>query len=275
MRKLTAATVIMGALVLAGELGVSAINPTVLLVDRGLPTGHLNNDAGSLRSNVAWADWEPSIDPTTGYPAEYWLPGDDFAIPLSGKYNITTIRVWVVGDVPDGKKGNPRVTLWGGTSTSGISRISTTYSVTPVSYTDPGISLYQGSSGNYFNINQVDFKVNIVVNGLEAFNFFVDAPWTAYSGGGWVNAFLHASNRLLSVSPQNGADDWFSYLHRTGAITVGIENWNSQTGAGTECAPDSCPGWDKPSDANVQVFGAVQVPGKGHGHRGHGGAWHD
>jgi hypothetical protein len=231
-------------------LQATALAQSTMLVDRGLPTSNLNNAAGTNRSNVSWADFETSSPPT-----EYWLPGDDFSISASGKYKIDTIRVWIVGDVPGGKgkDGKTHLTLWGGTVDKGVDAISHDYSVTPVMYTD-GTS-YQGSSGAFYPINQVDFKVNVDLTDGQSFAFFIDGPWQPGSGG-YENAFLHASNRLLSGSPQQGANDWFLWLHRKAGTTLSIDTWNSGTGAGTLCAPDSpCPGWDKASDGNVQVFG--------------------
>jgi hypothetical protein len=115
------AAVSIGVLLLASAIGIFAAEKTTMLFDRGLPTANLNWAAGGNMSNVAWADSEMSIDPKTGYPMEYWVPGDDFKIAQPGKYRIKTIRVWIVGDVPDGKghKGGhsnkTHLTLWGGT----------------------------------------------------------------------------------------------------------------------------------------------------------------
>jgi len=267
MRKLIAVMVIVAASLLWCADGVSAGDKTKLLFDRGLPTANYNN-TGLVRSNVAWADAEPSIDPKTGYPAEYWLPGDDFIIQQPGEYRIKTIRVWITGDVPDGDgkdegehKGHhgAHLTLWGGTYSSGIGPISTTYSVTPVAYANG--EGYLGNSGAIRQINQVDFKVHVDLSGGEAFTFFVDGPWTPAnipSLPGWlVNPFLHASDRVTSGVVQPGANDWFLWLHRNDQGTVGVENWNAKTGAGTLCAPSSCAGDSHPSDANVQVFGEM------------------
>jgi hypothetical protein len=269
MRRLVAVAVTAGAVFLCA-LGASAGERRTLLVDRGLPAGYLNNVAGADRSNVAWADWEPSLNPATRYPAEYWLPGDDFTIPGPGQYKIRTIRVWIVGnDAPDcdGRNdGEHRrdqrdgLMLWGGTYTSGIGPVSIRCSVTSVTYADG--ATYQGNSGAMIRISQVDFTVDVDLRGGETFTFFVDGPWALYNpnntAGGWVNAFLHASNRLKSVAAQAGANDWLLFLHRKNRVTVGVETWNSETGAGTQCGPVPCPGWDKPSDANVQVFGEAR-----------------
>lgn len=246
-----------GFLLLCATIALAADPPTTVLFDRSLPTSNLNNAAGSNRSNVAWADYELTINPSTGYPSEYWVPGDDFTLAQPGKYDITTITVWIVGNVP-AKKSPDHLTLWGGTVSTGVTQISHNYTVTSVTYIDG--TTYQGSTG-FSPINQVDFQVDSIVKGGEAFDFFVDQPYVP-SGGGYINAFLHASNRNLSSSPPAPAgvyNDWFLWLHHKNGVTSSIDFWNSQTGAGTYCPPDNpCPGWDKPSDANVRVLGVVK-----------------
>ncbi len=253
MKKLTLVSA--GALFLASAFGVFAGDKNTILVDRGLPTANLNNGAGPDRSNVAWADNESSSTPT-----EYWLPGDSFQIPKPGIYGITSIRVWIVGGSTDG------LTLWGGVDGSTIVPISTTYTVTSVSYANG--QTYQGGGGSPYPIYQVDFTVNLNLMGGQTFDFFVDGPWASYEGGlYYVNSFLHASNKDLSGSLQQGSDDWFLWLDRSGSGNV-VETWNSETGDGTAWmawglpGPASAAGWDKPSDANVQVFGHQGI-GKG------------
>jgi len=270
MRRLVAVVVSVGALVLGSALAASAGEKHKVLFDRGLPATNLNNPADTNRSNVAWADWEQSVNPRTGQPSEYWLPGDDFTIPQRGRYKVRTIRVWVVGEVPGGEgehRGDreEQFTLWGGTYATGITPISARYSVTPINYPNTTEG-YQGRSGLYRQINQIDFHVDVDLSGGETFTFFVEGPWTNYdpsnpTTGGVVNAFLHASNRLMSSAPPRLGvfNDWFLFLHRNAEGTVGVETWNSKTGEGTQCPPESpsfpCLGWDKPSDANVQVLG--------------------
>jgi hypothetical protein len=261
MKKMTLVSICL--LLLASATGIFAFETTTILFDRGLPTANLNNIAGVDRSNVAWADFESSIDPKTKYPVEYWVPGDDFTISKPGKYEIRTIRVWIVGDeiapsltTVQNTGGQTRLTLWGGTVSSGIKAISNKYSLTPVAYGN--FTGYQGNSELFRQIYQVDFCVAFDLNGGETFSFFVDGPWKPVSGG-YVNVYLHASNRLLSGFEQEGANDWFLWLHREGQITGGIDFWDSGTGEGTLCLPDApCPGWDKASDANVQVFGKIK-----------------
>ncbi len=67
---------------------------SVQLFDRGLPTDNLNNDAGSNRSNVEWADNE------TLATDAFYLPGDDFTLSGSGTYIVDTIRVWSTTNDP-------------------------------------------------------------------------------------------------------------------------------------------------------------------------------
>jgi hypothetical protein len=266
MKKLILVSI--GVLLLALATGVFAGETTTMLFDRGLPTAN-QNAADASRSNIAWADNETSIDPKTGYPVEYWVAGDDFTISHPGKYKIRTIRVWIVGSVPDiggaPDKGEKReknhLTLWGGTVSKGVGQISHNYTVTPVTYSN-GES-YVGSLGRTTQINQIDFDVDFDLQGGETFTFFVDGPWVLFDPihptQGYVNASLHASNRKLSGSLQEGANDWLLWLHRKDGATLSIDTYNSKTGEGTLCPPDNpCPGWDKPSDGNVQVFGQIK-----------------
>lgn len=87
--------------------GIHSAFASSMLIDRGLPTAHLNDASGSDRSNVAWA-----LNNASGG----WAVGDDFSINGSGSYRINTLRLWVVGEAT----GEPRAyaetsfTLWGG-----------------------------------------------------------------------------------------------------------------------------------------------------------------
>lgn len=209
-----------------------------LLVDRGLPTANLNNAAGANRSNVAWADSEGSATPT-----EYWLPGDDFTISGSGNYHVSTIRVWAVGS-------NTGFSLLGGLSGGTMSTLSSSFAATNVTYANS--EDYQKTDGSTASIYQIDFSVNLDLAAGQTFDFFVDGPWISRSTY-FVNTSLHASNAALSGSTQQGADDAFQWLHVNGA-TQTVESWYSGTGAGTA---GFSAGWDKNSDANVQVFGAA------------------
>ncbi len=213
----------------------------ITLVDRGLPTINLNNAAGNDRSNVAWADYE-----TSQTPSDYWVPGDSFSIGNSGNYNVTDIRVWVVGNATTG------LSLLGGLSGSSISTtpIGTSYTVTPVTYADG--SIYQGSAGGYSPISQIDFSVNLALSGGQVFDFFVNSPYVTSYGAGYVDSFLHASNAGLSGSTQDGSDGTYLFLDVNGSGTTVEPPEDSAT--------DTT--WDKSSDINVQVLGS-SVPDTG------------
>lgn len=220
------------ALALAGLAGVTSAN-AALLFDRGLPTANVNT-ADSSQSNVRWADWEQNAtDP-------FYLPGDDFTLAGSGAYNVNTIRVW--------STDNTGLSLLGGLAGGSIALQSSGFAATQVTYANG--QGYQDSSGAFNTLYQIDFNVNIALNGGQAYQFFLDGPAIAWSGGGYRNDFLLASNAALSGSTQQGADDTFLWLAPGGTA----ETWFSGTGGGTSGAG---PAWDKNTDANVQVFGTT------------------
>jgi hypothetical protein len=209
-----------------------------LLVDRGLPTANLNNAAGANRANVAWADNEPTG--TTPY-----APGDSFSIGGSGNYIVSDIRVWEVGGSTTG------LSLLGGFGSGSITSLSSSYTAQSVTYGDG--STYQGSSGGFLSIYQLDFAVNIPLNGSQTLDFFLNGPSTADTvNGGYDSLFLHASNAGLSGSPQQGSDGVFLFYDPTSGNVL---TWGSGTGAGTY--DPGVAGWDKDSDGNVQVFGSA------------------
>lgn len=244
---------------IAAVLVVAALQPAAatLIVDRGLPTANLNSSAGSNRSNVAW-DFNPP---------ETYISGDDFSLPTLGAsgaaWKIDKIRVWAIAgnaaDVPPFELGDryntislflgtdgPTGTIINRAKTASINAGAHTTDnpdivITPVTY-NSGVS-YQGSSGDFIQIWQIDF------NNLGLFNpgelmFGVDATGT---GKNWFN---HASNAALSGSPQEGADNqmrWYTGSASDTSITFG-GFWDSNGY-----------GWDKSSDHNIQVF-ATTVP---------------
>lgn len=210
---------ILGSLLACVVLGTPVLGDFVVF-DRGLPTANLNNAAGANRSNVAWADGSPT----------FWLPGDDFVLAGSGSYAVTKIRVWSVTD-------SLNLSLRGGTGGS-ISTWSTSYTATPVTYVNS--ATYQGTSGTFRNLYQLDFDVNLTLTGGTNYDFFLDSPLL---DSGSRTAFLHASNAGLSGSTQQGADDTFKW-YDVGLSTV--STWQSLGN-----------GWDKNSDGNVQVFAAI------------------
>ena len=234
----------------------AALHADNLVVDRGLPAANLNDAAGSNRSNVAWGDYSP-------YNGLNWAMGDDFTINAAGKFSIKDLRVWIVTS-----DSQPIDSMWsdlrlfGGPTgpVSGIQQLSQVSTdgtdpnvkFTPVTYADG--TRYQGSSGGFINIYQVDFLLNWGVDGLTNYSFFVGDTPTAlnkslYPPG--VSPFLSASNAALGGAPHQGSDD---FLHDIGWDATGVtiyESWKSSDVDG---------GWDKASDINVQVF-ATPEPG--------------
>jgi hypothetical protein len=210
-----------------------------LLFDRGLPTALLNTDP--IQSNVAWADNEYSQTPT-----EFWLPGDDFSLTGALPYKIDKVRLWAIFEPPSGATS---LTLWGGPQGGTISPISSSFTATPVTYST-GQGYWSRRLSTYLQIYQIDFSVNWTVNPGTTNQFFLDGPWSAREDY-YVNPYLHASNKDLSGSTQEGSDDFFLWLHnKNGVLTV--ETWNALTGAGTSGFPS---GDNKASDANVQIYG--------------------
>jgi hypothetical protein len=199
---------------------------SITLVDRGLPTANLNNAAGANRSNVAWAF-------STYTSANYWLVGDTFTNTSASTWYIDTITMWTVGNTET-------AILRGGTDTSTIGII------TDATY--PGATLeklYQGSSGSYITMHQIDFKVNVTLAAGQTYYFFLDGSGAE---AGIVVPFAHASNAALSGSNQEGADDLMLFAHVLDGV-VATDSVGTWTSLGD--------GWDKASDLNVVVKGTV------------------
>jgi hypothetical protein len=206
-----------------------------LVFDRGLPTANLNNAAAANRSNVVWSDIET-------LPETPWLPGDDFTLPGTGGYTVTTIRVWSTNNIG--------LSLRGGVAGGPISVLSTTFTATPVTYANS--QGYERSVGGFLQLYQVDFTVNIAVNGGVTYQYFLDGPAVAQSTpGDFAGATLHASNAAVSGSTQQGAEGTFLFLANDGTVRT----WNAMTGGGTYCP--GCVGFNKVTDGNVQVFGTA------------------
>jgi hypothetical protein len=223
-----------------------------LLVDRGLPTANLNNIADVNRSNVSWA--EPDLN---------LFDGDTFTVTGASTWKVDTIRLWFVGynannntNLTDDKYLGDfynNLSLYVGTGgalnrvslasfTSGTDTTSNPDVVgTRVQY-NGGLD-YQGGSGSYWTIVQLDFN-----------NLNLDfAPGTTVQFGMYTDndyAYSHASNAALSVSPQDQADGLFSRFVLDSPTTAHfLEALDSN---GNEL-------WNKSTDINVQVFGE-QVP---------------
>jgi len=224
---------VLGSALFAGSHLAAA---QVLVFDRGLPTENLNNAAGADQSNVEWADVET-------LPETPWLPGDDFTLAGTGSYVVTTIRVW--------STDSAGLSLRGGVAGEPIGVIAGTYTATPVTYVNS--ESYQTGAGDFLTLYQIDFDVDIPLEGGVTYQYFLDGPATA-SGTDFMGARLHASNAALSGSTQMGADDTFLFLGNDGTVYT----WNAMTGDGTYCP--GCIGWNKTSDGNVQVFGQPTAP---------------
>jgi len=225
------------------------------IVDRGLPDANLNNAAGANRSNVAW-----------GFGADF-VSGDDFALPAlpaSKAWRIDRITTWAVAGAPDGSFAlgdrYSTIALFLGADQGGgsvISRVASAnltgnssdnpnVAVTPVQYpNNPGVD-YQGSSGAFIQMWQIDF----FDLGVFSTSDFLFAPHGVGSPDDPPIWFNHASNAALSGTTQDGSDDsyrWFSGNATDASLTFG------------DFLDSDGTGWDKSSDINVQVW-ASQVP---------------
>lgn len=220
------------ALALAAMFSGAAL-ASPMLVDRGLPTANLNNVAGIDRSNVAWAF-------TLYTSPDYWLVGDTFTNTSTQSWIIDTIRLWTVGRTDS-------AVLRGGIDGSTIGVIS------DATYADPSSSLYQGSSGSYIPMHQIDFAVNITLLAGQTYDFFLDGSGSAAANQGTYVPFVHASNAARSGAMQQGSDDLMLYSNVLSGVVdpLSVGAWSSS---------DPGMGWDKPSDVNVQVFGRVPEP---------------
>ena len=211
------------ALVFASLARIPSAYADTILVDRGLPVANLNNIAGGSRSNVAWTEG--------GYVSgDYWLIGDTFTNTSSQDWNINNIELWTVGQTST-------ATLWGGVDGFPIGVVSNAGSITPTTYAG-GIS-YQGTSGAFTTLNQIDFSTNFTLGAGQTYEFFFDG-----TGGAYVVPFVSASNAALSGSPQDGADDSMLEAHILGGSVDSTDAWTSNGN-----------GWDKASDVNVVVRG--------------------
>ena len=235
MKKLFGLLMVVG--MVAGGSGIASASP-VMLFDRGLPTANLNNAAGANRSNVEWAFF---ADPST--PADRYLVGDDFTIGGAGNYLVSTLRVW--------SSSSTDLSLWFGPEGGSIVHLIGAPTVTAVTYANG--SGYQGNSGNFGQLFQIDFSLDQVLSGTTTYQFFLDGPMEPAGGAPPYtdinNAFLHSSNAALSGSTQQLADNLMLYGGSLGTGTPDIGTWS----------PLADGAWDKTSDANVQIFGE-QVP---------------
>jgi hypothetical protein len=96
--------------------------------------------------------------------------------------------------------------------------------------------------GTFYQLFQIDFAVNILLAPGQTYSFFLDGNDPSYP----PYIFVEASNRALSGSPQDGADDVMLRADVIGSVLGNVQTWTSLGD-----------GWDKASDVNVQVIGTV------------------
>lgn len=228
MKNLVAKTMTCLVVVLAGAAGADPI-----IFDRGLPTANLNNASGANRSNVAWGDVDP------------YLVGDTFNLSGTSAYTIDDFTVWYINSTTyPVDEATANFSLYVGSSTAApLTDVSTSWTTSTVQY-QGGLD-YQGTSGSFLTITQLTFtNLGLTVSGNTNYYFTVAALDS--SSNLIAPLFLHSSNAPLSGSTQQGANGLFSgFLYNNGAVTWDYD-WNSAGG-----------GWDKSSDVNVQITGAV------------------
>jgi len=252
------ATFAAAGLALALSAGLAAAS--TLVVDRGLPADHLNNAAGADRSNVAWG-----FDPAQGA----FQSGDTFSLaPVAGPgWQIDRLTGWVIAGSPDddsfaledrfsavslylgaaGPAGLTSIDKVASSTITGSTADAANVIITPVTYA--GGANYQGTSGSFIRIWQIDFlDLGLFAAGDYLFSIAGLAQPNTTSPF-WFN---HASNAGLGGVPAEGADGqyaWFSGAADAAALTLG--GFFDSDGNG----------WDKSSDINVQVWAtAIPVP---------------
>ncbi len=211
-----------------------------LLLDRGLPTANLNDQAGADRSNVNWYGGNYVS------AGDYELLGDTITNTSAQTWAITTLRMWTTEPFESGSQR-----LFGGKTGGGTYSVISTGSTVTSGITYAGGLNYTDFWGADTSLYQIDFEVNILLGAGETLEYLFDADVVGYDGP----PGLHASNAARSGSPQEGADNRMLYGQLVGGSVVmsSVGFWNSQGN-----------GWDKDSDFNVQVIGdllAVPEPG--------------
>jgi hypothetical protein len=221
---------------------VSQPSEAALLFDRGLPVynaiqPNINDAAGANRSNTS------PVVPYLGRPEYYVNPGDDFTIGTPGTYHLDTLRLW-------GLSGSDMIpliapSLWMGPEGGPLQKVSTTFVYQTVTYSNLENFQYPGTK-SFRNINQVDWALNINVQGGQTYQFFLEGLWWKPGTLLVFSPSLHASNAALSNAPQEGADDIFLFQVMHNGVSTDVvlqKNFFADIG--------------KPADANVQVFGSV------------------
>jgi hypothetical protein len=210
-----------------------------VVFERALPTDNLNNAAGFYRSNVTWG-YNDSGDYS-------YYTGDDFILDGDKPWIIEDFTVWFTEE----ELSSATFDLWfGSENDSLLSVVSTTSLFTSIKYIN-GES-YQGGSGKYYYLYELTFQgLGFVANNNQLYNFSVTSTLPN-------PLFLHASNKDLSGSTQDGADDLFKWFWSADdALSLyygGTQDSNRNNPGGS--------GWDKSSDINVRIT-ANPVPEPG------------
>jgi hypothetical protein len=230
-----------------------------VIFDRGLPNStNVNNAAGANRSNVSWGNHI--------FNGNYFMVGDNIDLSLTpntiGGWVIHDIRVWEVANTeigsatstspPAGSSPNVEfssLTLFLGAAYTTLKPVSSTYTSTFAQYLPGGLN-YQGATGGYFPLYQIDFSgLNILVPATKNLGFAIDA--VPNNGNAW---FIHASNAALSGTVQQGADNFYE-LYCGNSATPGA----STSASYCNLIDSNGNGFDKSSDINVEVFGSASA----------------
>ncbi len=229
---------------------VQAAGAAALLFNRGMPIynnnlsppSNLNGTTNSNRSNFS------SSNTYSSQPTTYQVTGDDFSIGKTGqKFQINTVRVWMIYGVPSGQYDtNPltpptfALTLWVGPAGGTIQPLAAAPVLTRIWYSD-GENYQRTADGAWRGVWQLDFPVNLNIAGGQKYQFFLDGMFHNASGV-WQSPSLCLAKESLSNNPhQDGADN--QYL----ALTL------------ANGTPTGSPSYVTPFDANVQIFGSVNV----------------
>jgi hypothetical protein len=238
------------ALKVAGWLALASggwAADSILVVDRGLTSGNVNNVSGAARINVRWASGDSGF------------LGDHFMLGASGeKWVIDSIRTWAVpglDEVDPDHLGDfyQDVRLYFGPSGGGLTPVASVLlspgndasrnpHVRITEATRAGAPFYD-NFGKFLRVWQVDFSgLNLSVDGGVNYSFGVWGMGREIPGGNgrgymWFN---HASNAPLAAARQDGADGVMLLFDASGKAAGEFTRQGN--------------GWDKNSDINVQVF---------------------
>ncbi len=233
-------------LFLALNLG-STLASASILVDRGLPdTSGANGGVGGIpaaRSNVSWGNQDGFIN------------GDNFYV--TGQWSINRISTWMVGD----PTRYTNYVLYGGVTGVSFGIISAPDPVITREYYQSslsGVPCNTASGANYlapdgvqcFQINRITFEINsLMLTAGALFNFAADAtPTDACEVGGDTTGcfYAHATNAALAGTTQDSSDNFY----------ISFDSLNLDDGDPIFIDSNGN-GWDKSSDINVRVEGAV------------------